>query len=150
MRTDLYYITHALLAHRKVLYEVAKNLALAGVGKLSIVGSESMTSDLRSYNTHIDVGLHCLSCHPSPLTRSMQVQNVQSISCALSKCDVAVCAGVSFAEMISINAHCRRRGVQCVGATLHGVCGLVATDFGPYTELIIDESRSRSDEVVIN
>ena len=54
---NIYCACNILVCHRHILNEVAKNIALTGVEKITVVGDSNpeFLERIQSYNKHVDV-----------------------------------------------------------------------------------------------
>eukprot|EP00602_Paraphysomonas_sp_CaronLab_P005915 CAMPEP_0185034766 /NCGR_PEP_ID=MMETSP1103-20130426/24902_1 /TAXON_ID=36769 /ORGANISM="Paraphysomonas bandaiensis, Strain Caron Lab Isolate" /LENGTH=1127 /DNA_ID=CAMNT_0027571547 /DNA_START=173 /DNA_END=3553 /DNA_ORIENTATION=- len=90
--------------------EVAKNLALAGVGELTLVGMPSHRLEfLQTLNSYVKI-------------------STSSIDELDSSVQTLVTAGCSLEEMQRLNEFCRSKSIKMICGEVRGVCGLVCCD----------------------
>ena len=121
--------------HAALKAEIVKNLALAGVGKLIIVGAAAARADVGgSHHRRCSLtGGQSLAEYARSLNRQVDVEDVpadwEAPADGPDAPTVAVCAEHTLTALAARCTHSRGRGVKSVGCAVRGVCGLVCDDF---------------------
>jgi hypothetical protein len=121
--------------HAALKAEIVKNLALAGVGKLTIVGDAAPRADVGgSHRRRCSLtGGQSLAEYARSLNPQVDVEDVpagwEAPADGPDAPTVAVCAEHTLTALAAQCTHSRGRGVKSVGCAVRGVCGLVCDDF---------------------
>lgn len=127
----------AILGDDALAEEVVKNLALAGVGKISLIRSN--TTSTRSSNPSMLGEAKCLEEYIHDLNRQIEVEVIslhndsissfESLSMDASTVDLLVATNQHIDRLIDLNKFTRLRNIKMsIGATI-GACGYVFNDF---------------------
>lgn len=107
--------------------EIVKNLALGGIGMISIY-QKDVDSKLDLLGNHETISSYARALNPN-----IQIQDISSCS-LVSKISsesysAIACIDCNFAQFKDINLLCRSMQTKFVGSRVQGVCGLIFNDF---------------------
>lgn len=113
-----------------LLAEVAKNLALAGVGKISIHMPRNRRGNAGLIGEASDLVAYCAEINPFVQVRAVQDGHQGVLD--LSMYSVVVVCDADMNKLTKLNARSRKAGVPLVAVKATGLCGFVYNDFGDY------------------
>lgn len=106
--------------------EVVKNLALTGVGKLTVPAF-----DFKTRGTPALIGNDSSASYAKSLNSLIDVREYTNFNEALNNGDftTAVVLDKSLEDLKTIDKHCRSRNIRLVSACTYNGCGLIFNDF---------------------
>ncbi len=135
---------HAVIIGNDLLAdEIGKNLALAGVGKITLIkerNSNPSTDNIRGKGVSLEKYIHELNHHVDVAVAELKdsTASFESISPQLLSADIIIGTNMHIDRLIDLNLFTRLHDIKLSIGTTIGACGFVVNDFLQHNIIDID------------